>query len=145
MYNYCKNSEIIDLSLIHIYKVGMFAIGHYVSSLQEKYQNSERVIKYLEAVQEDVLENIDQFTENEPDEDDPIAALIPKLSGTKTEDVTLKYRVNLIVDNSTTEGAPVIVDYNPTYYNLVGEVESVSYTHLQQYLFNYARQFKIGA
>ena len=64
------------------------------------------------------MENIDQFTENEPDEDDPIAALIPKLSGTKTEDVTLKYRVNLIVDNSKTEGAPVIVDYNPTYYNL---------------------------
>ena len=48
------------------YKIGMFAIGHYVSSLQEKYQNSERVIKYLEAVQEDVLENIDQFAENEP-------------------------------------------------------------------------------
>ena len=105
------------------YKVGMFAIGHYVSSLQEKYQNSERVIKYLEAVQEDVLENIDQFTEPETDEDDPIAALIPKLGGAKNEDVTLKYRVNLIVDNSKTEGAPVVVDYNPTYYNLVGEVE----------------------
>lgn len=105
------------------YKVGMFAIGHYVSSLQEKYQNSERVIKYLEAVQEDVLENIDQFTEPETDEDDPIAALIPKLGGVKNEDVTLKYRVNLIVDNSKTEGAPVVVDYNPTYYNLVGEVE----------------------
>ncbi len=105
------------------YKIGMFAIGHYVSSLQEKYQNSERVIKYLEAVQEDVLENIDQFAENEPDEDDPIAALLPKLGGTKNEDATLKYRVNLIVDNSKTEGAPVIVDYNPTYYNLVGEVE----------------------
>ena len=92
------------------YKVGMFAIGHYVSSLQEKYQNSERVIKYLEAVQEDVLENIDQFTEPETDEDDPIAALIPKLGGVKNEDVTLKYRVNLIVDNSKTEGAPVVVD-----------------------------------
>ncbi|MCD8036533.1 MAG: AAA family ATPase [Clostridiales bacterium] len=105
------------------YKIGMFAIGHYVSSLQEKYQSSERVIKYLEAVQEDVLENIDQFIENEPDDDDPIAALIPKLGGAKNEDATLKYRVNLIVDNSKTEGAPVVVDYNPTYYNLVGEVE----------------------
>ena len=105
------------------YKIGMFAIGHYVSSLQEKYQNSERVIKYLEAVQEDVLENIDQFAESEPDEEDPIAALIPKIGGAKNEDATLKYRVNLIVDNSKTEGAPVIVDYNPTYYNLVGEVE----------------------
>ena len=105
------------------YKIGMFAIGHYVSSLQEKYQNSERVIKYLEAVQEDVLENIDQFAETEPDEEDPIAALLPKIGGAKNEDATLKYRVNLIVDNSKTEGAPVIVDYNPTYYNLVGEVE----------------------
>ena len=105
------------------YKIGMFAIGHYVSALQEKYQYSERVIKYLESVQEDVLENIDQFSEQEPDEEDPVAALLPKLGGTKNDDVTLKYRVNLIVDNSKTEGAPVIVDYNPTYYNLVGEVE----------------------
>ena len=105
------------------YKIGMFAIGHYVSALQEKYQYSERVIKYLESVQEDVLENIDQFSEQEPDEEDPVAALIPKLGGTKNDDATLKYRVNLIVDNSKTEGAPVIVDYNPTYYNLVGEVE----------------------
>ena len=105
------------------YKIGMFAIGHYVSALQEKYQYSERVIKYLESVQEDVLENIDQFSEHEPDEEDPVAALLPKLGGTKNDDATLKYRVNLIVDNSKTEGAPVIVDYNPTYYNLVGEVE----------------------
>lgn len=105
------------------YKIGMFAIGHYVSALQEKYQYSERVIKYLESVQEDVLENIDQFSEQEPDEEDPVAALLPKLGGTKNDDATLKYRVNLIVDNSKTEGAPVIIDYNPTYYNLVGEVE----------------------
>jgi len=105
------------------YKIGMFAIGHYVSSLQEKYQDSERVIKYLEAVQEDVLENIDQFSEPESEEEDTVAALLPKLGGAKNDDATLKYRVNLLVDNSKTEGAPVVVDYNPTYYNLVGEVE----------------------
>lgn len=105
------------------YKIGMFSIGHYVSSLQEKYQDSDRVIKYLEAVQEDVLENIDQFSEPESDEEDPIAAILPKIGGVKNDDVTLKYRVNLLVDNSKTEGSPVIIDYNPTYYNLVGEVE----------------------
>lgn len=105
------------------YKIGMFSIGHYVSSLQEKYQDSDRVIKYLEAVQEDVLENIDQFSEPESDEEDPIAAILPKIGGAKNDDVTLKYRVNLLVDNSKTEGSPVIIDYNPTYYNLVGEVE----------------------
>ena len=105
------------------YKIGMFAIGHFVTTLQEKYKDCERLIKYLEAVQEDVLENIDQFYEADSDEEDTIAALIPKLSGVKTEDVTLKYRVNLLVDNSKTEGAPVIIDYNPSYYNLVGEIE----------------------
>jgi len=28
-----------------------------------------------------------------------------------------------LVDNSGLEGAPVIVDFNPTYYNLIGRVE----------------------
>ena len=40
-----------------------------------------------------------------------------------SEDITLKYDVNLIIDNSEAEGAPVILDHSPTYYKLVGEVE----------------------
>ncbi|MGL4789835.1 MAG: AAA family ATPase, partial [Anaerotignaceae bacterium] len=106
------------------YKVGMFAIGHHINSVQEKYKNYERVIKHIEAVQEDVLENIDQFIPSEADEEDPMAGLLPMMLTKKTpEDVTTKYKVNLIVDNSETNGAPVVVDFNPTYYNLVGELE----------------------
>ena len=105
------------------YKVCMFAIGHYVNGVQEKYKQYDRVIKYLEAVQEDVLENIQEFLDNENEEEDALAALIPALSKKNAEDITLKYKVNLIVDHSETEGAPVVVDYNPTYYNLMGEVE----------------------
>lgn len=105
------------------YKVGMFAIGHHVNSVQEKYKNYERVIKYIEAVQEDVLENIDQFMPSETEEDENMAAIIPLLGKKTSEDVTLKYNVNLIVDNSETTGAPVVVDFNPTYFNLMGEIE----------------------
>ncbi len=105
------------------YKVCMFAIGHYVNSVQEKYKDYDRVIKYLEAVQEDVLENIDEFIDNDTDEEENLSSLLPMLNKKPAEDITLKYKVNLIVDNSKTVGAPVVVDFNPTYYNLVGEVE----------------------
>lgn len=105
------------------YKVCMFAIGHYVNGIQEKYKDYDRVIKYIEAVQEDVLENICEFIETEPEEEETLSSLIPMLSKKTAEDITLKYKVNLMVDNSDTNGAPVIADFNPTYYNLLGEVE----------------------
>lgn len=105
------------------YKVGMFAIGHHVSAVQEKYQEYERVISYINDVQEDVLENIGQFFEEEEEGEEGLASLLPMLGKKPAEDVTLKYKVNLIVDHSKTKGAPVVVTFNPTYNNLVGEVE----------------------
>lgn len=105
------------------YKVGMFAIGHHVSAVQEKYEQNEKAVAYINAVKEDVLENISQFFEDEEDGEEGLASLLPMLSKKQPEDVTLKYKVNLIVDNSETEGAPVVTTFNPTYYNLVGEVE----------------------
>ncbi|MBR5468126.1 MAG: AAA family ATPase, partial [Firmicutes bacterium] len=105
------------------YKVGMFAIGHHVNTVQEKYKNYERVIKYIQAVQEDVLENIDQFIPTEVEEEEGMASIMPLLGKKQTEDVTLKYKVNLIVDNSENVGAPVVLDFNPTYSNLMGEIE----------------------
>lgn len=112
-----KSNEDLD------YKVGMFAIGHHVNTVQEKYNEYERVISYINSVQEDVLDNIGEFIEEEEEPDENLAALIPMFSKKQTEDITLKYKVNLIVDHSDTNGAPVVVHFNPTYYNLVGEVE----------------------
>ena len=34
-----------------------------------------------------------------------------------------KYEVNLIIDNSNAMGAPVVVETNPTYHNLLGRTE----------------------
>jgi predicted ATP-dependent protease len=39
------------------------------------------------------------------------------------EDLFKKYEVNVIVDNSKTNGAPVIMEFNPTYQNLFGRTE----------------------
>lgn len=110
--------EIYDLD----YKIGMFTIGPHITALQEKYSSYDRVIQYIADVQEDILENIHDFIEQEPEEEENMAAFLPFLTK-KSVDVTEKYEVNLLVDNSNTKGAPVIVDFNPTYYNLVGEIE----------------------
>lgn len=112
--------EINDLD----YKVGMFTIGPYITELQEKYKEYDKVIRYLNQVKEDILENIQDFIEEDDEEDDEnVAALMPLLGKKPCVETTDKYGVNLLVDNSKTKGAPVVVDFNPTYYNLIGEIE----------------------
>ena len=105
-------------------KIGLSAIGQPIQELILAYQHHERVVTYLKAVQEDVLENLDQFMDSEEPQTDILTSLLPMLNKKPDEeDTTLKYRVNLIVDHSETTGAPVVVTFNPTYTNLMGDTE----------------------
>ena len=105
-------------------KLGLSAIENPFQELTATYQNYERVISYLDAVQKDILEHLDQFMDSGEEQPDVLASLLPMLNkNPENEDNTLKYRVNLIVDHSKTKGAPVIVSFNPTYTNLMGETE----------------------
>ncbi|UWV46392.1 AAA family ATPase [Acetivibrio thermocellus] len=101
-------------------KIALFAVGMQINDLKEKYKDYKEVVKYLEQVQEDILQNLDDFREEEYSEEQQL--IMPWLKGNEGSPVD-KYKVNLLVDNSGLEGAPVIVDFNPTYYNLIGRVE----------------------
>jgi lon-related putative ATP-dependent protease len=98
-------------------KIGLFAVGYLIDELKEKYSRQESVVQYLTAVQKDILDNLDDFRASEEDEANPFPWLRRK------GDPGYKYRANLVVDNKDAAGAPVIVETNPTYYNLVGRVE----------------------
>ncbi|EEG77126.1 Lon protease family protein [Dethiobacter alkaliphilus] len=98
-------------------KIGLFAVGYLIDDLKERYAQEESVVKYLGEVQNDVLENLDDFRSSEEGEGAPFPWM------KKKGDPGHKYQVNLVVDNKDTEGAPVIIETNPTYYNLVGRVE----------------------
>jgi len=113
----CKK-EINDLD----YKTGMFAVGYNINLLQERYKDNQEVIKYIGDVQEDLLDNISRFIPSYQDEEEN-PALMPFITKKTAEDLVLKYKVNLIVDNSKKEGAPVVVDFNPTGLTLLGEME----------------------
>lgn len=101
-------------------KIALFAVGIQINDLKEKYRDYKKVLDYLEKVQEDILKNLDEFRDEELTEEQQL--LLPWLK-TSDESHTDKYKVNLLVDNSELEGAPVVTDYNPTYYNILGKVE----------------------
>jgi len=104
------------------HKIALFAVGIHINDLREKYKAYEQILEYLEKVQQDILDNLEDFIEEAPEVDQSQMILLSALSG-ESYGPEEKYKVNLLVDNSETKGAPVITDFNPTYYNLVGKVE----------------------
>ncbi len=68
--------------------------------------------RYLDQVENSLIDNLELF-KAAPGEEAERDGLDPYLS----------YRVNLLVDNSETRGAPVIMEISPTYPNLFGTIE----------------------
>ncbi|WP_312419287.1 Lon protease family protein [Anaerospora hongkongensis] len=101
-------------------KVGLFAAGHFIDDLQEKYQDFEKVVAYLDTVKAEVVKNINDFKPAANDEENNPFLMFKKNMQDSIKD---KYKVNLLVDNRDMDGAPVVLEINPTYYNLVGRVE----------------------
>ena len=106
------------------YGISLFAVGRQINKLQVKYENQQNVLDYLALLKEDLLENIDAFlTPAEGEEEDGLQNIMPWLVKKTKEDVAGRYKVNVIADNSKRQGAPVICCTNPTYANIMGEVE----------------------
>ena len=111
-------TEVEDLE----YSTSLFIVGRFIASLLEKYGNNDQIVKYLKEVKEDILENIEEFVVSDHEEEDALAAMLPWYTK-KGGDFLSRYSVNVLVDNSHLSGAPVIVEYNPIYSNLVGDIE----------------------
>jgi lon-related putative ATP-dependent protease len=102
-------------------KTVMYAVGHFIDDLKEKYKEFDEVEEYLDEVEKDVVDNIDDF--KSPQSGEKGAENILGIKMPVSQPYLNKYKVNLIVDNSKTEGAPVIVEPNPTYSNLIGRID----------------------
>ena len=98
-------------------QVAEYSIQHHFDELKEKYQEPEEIPHYIEHVREDILEHISDFVQSEEDENQPSFLRRPRL------DPIRKYGVNVLVDNAEVKGAPVVLELNPTYNNLIGKVE----------------------
>jgi len=97
-------------------EMARFVVEQYIETLKRAYSNSPAVVKYLNRVVKDIIENIEDFFPKEQKS-------TPQLPIPTEQDTFIKYQVNLIVDNSQTKGAPVVIETNPTYGNLFGRIE----------------------
>ena len=98
------------------------AISHLVvgatEDIREKYKQP-KIQAYLDEVKDSILENPGRFQPKAETPQLPIPGLIlpPQV------DTFSEYQVNVLVDNSETKGAPVIIETSPTYRNLFGTIE----------------------
>ncbi|MCL5958156.1 MAG: AAA family ATPase [Chloroflexi bacterium] len=99
-------------------EVALFAVGHLLDDLKERYQQFTEVEEYLGKVQEDIIENIDAFRGGEKE-----TVAIPGLDHVPVDGKFDRYRVNVLVNNALTPGAPVVIENHPTYYNLIGRID----------------------
>jgi lon-related putative ATP-dependent protease len=100
-------------------ELGLSAVGRHIEPLKEKYREQEKVVKYLDSVQEDILNNLEDFKPQQQQ------SQIAGLRMAKQEPSFERYAVNVFVDNRETKGAPVVFEQNPTYNNLFGRIENV--------------------
>ena len=96
-------------------EVVQFALSGVVEDLVEKYAAFPHVVAYLEALRDDISKNLHLFVQaTEDDDEGPRSARQLALR---------KYQVNVLVHHDPNNGAPVVIEQNPTYNNLIGRIE----------------------
>jgi lon-related putative ATP-dependent protease len=99
--------------------IASLVVSHHLEPYLEKYKEEDGVIEYLKLVEEDTVENIEDFTKKQEGQQLPVLQFPIMMK----EPALRRYDVNVLVDNSETEGAPVVIESNPTYPNLFGTIE----------------------
>ncbi len=103
--------------------VALLTVNAHINFLKSKYKRNKKINQFLNDVKQDVLKNIPVFLEDETNKQ-PQPQQNP---AAKKPDPCLNYRVNLFIDNSNREGAPVIMDSNYSYHNIFGSLEYENY------------------
>ena len=108
-----RNRALIELDD----SVSIYAIEMLLEELRDKYKENSDVLEHLEEIKSDIINNLSNFLEVGR----PTAAL-----SSGVDKKWMEYEVNIITDNSELEGAPIVMELNPTYNNLFGKVEHES-------------------
>lgn len=117
-------------------EMARLSVDDLIDTLREKYQDLDDVLEFLNSVREDIIENVDFFVQSaqqgqmQQGQMQMMQQQNQQGGGQQTPPPDgafwRRYRVNLIVDNKDTEGAPVVYEDNPNYQNLVGQVEQIA-------------------
>ena len=101
--------------------IASLSVEGHITYVKSKFKRNKKINKFLEGVKKDILKNISKFI---GEDKKPQEQAGPRVIETKPWD---NYRVNLFIDNSHTEGAPVIMDSNYSFSNIFGRLEYENY------------------
>ena len=103
--------------------IALMTVNARINIVKSNFKRNKKISKFLDDIKKDILKNVPAFMEQKQTVNQP---------GTPMQDMQqpkpwLNYRVNLFIDNSNLEGAPVIMDSNYSYYNIFGKLEYENY------------------
>lgn len=90
-----------------------------VATLKGKYQDHEKIIHYLDDIEEVITEGVDDFLVEDQTGQHP---LILAIGGSHTPSYD-QYEVNVLISHQNNHGSPVVYEDLPTYQNLHGRIE----------------------
>jgi len=103
--------------------IALLTVNQHINYIKNKFKRNKKITKFLDGIKQDILKNIDCFlAEPQPENNNQ-----PNMQKPEISKPWLNYRVNLFVDNSEQEGAPVIMDSNYSYHNIFGTLEYENY------------------
>ena len=104
-------------------EVTLFVVGHRIENIKEKYKDHDQVLEYLDSVKEDIIDKAQSFIQASKKQQGKqnLAAMLQQ--GGRNKFDFSRYKVNVLVDNSDTDSAPVVVETNPNYNNVFGRLE----------------------
>ena len=105
--------------------VALLTVNTHINYIKSKYKRNKKINHFLDSIKKDILKNISRFISDDKNEKQQPQA--PQMIKPEVLKPWLNYRVNLFVDNSKLEGAPVIMDSNYSYHNIFGKLEYENY------------------
>jgi lon-related putative ATP-dependent protease len=103
--------------------VARFAVGPLFEELREHYHAQPDVLDYVQQVQNDLPQHLADFRPTGAQDAEATTGTGAFLDGLGHDGHLGRYRVNVLIDNGSLDGAPVVIERNPTYYNLAGRID----------------------
>ncbi len=95
------------------------AASSFIETLKAKYKDNDKVLHYLDDVEEDITERVDDFIGETQDGQNPFIVAIGGAHPPSFD----QYEVNVLISHDNNHGSPVIYEDLPTYQNLHGRIE----------------------
>ena len=101
--------------------VAGLAVTGLMDELKQKYRDIPVVVEHLERMRADIIDNVGLFLN--PSDGPGSPTQMKELLRSKESAAMRRYTINVLVDRSEYEGAPVVFEDRPSFAELIGKIE----------------------